>query len=1103
MNCIKSAQRILIMLTVLIIFGVGVLHAQTPSPQPSPSPQSTPVIPGQAGSVTLSSFLEELVNNFVAFKVAFIGTVEGTLGGYFSVLAWILAWLIAIGYFIQQAVRGEWDYSEIGQWTGRLVLCLLLLFACGDVNGDGKRGDLIRAFGWFGYELAYGQSPDEPNGNFINRTVDEQATKFNTNYQSFVENKLMVKINDKDMPVRYPGMQGVQTVAAVYTGMGASDEQKRQTMSQEFWIGLLFQILNFTRSIIAIIDFFLLALYSFGILVMILIAPFMIAPFVSREMAKRFTYPYLWTVFTICVVFPALSQAARYFAYLAGNFALGTSGNPNYTYDPATFTITANGDPTPMILVAVLCMLISILFLAMSVVLSYAVVQGKLVEAMTGLIANAFAGISSVGVGAVVSGMAMKMQTAGGKAEIDGAQAATNFRAGQTLESQRLSAENAKNVNALSAMGNYTSSMLNAEGTKQNSQISSLGNLMSGLTNTEATRVGAVNGAVSNYRHSLATMGTEEKQQEANNFADYLSKNNDAASKQIADEIRLHPEKLDLLAENYDNILKGIPLGGTIAGAFGMNKEGFNAWTRTEGVKTVGQYMFGDPETGKLASPMMNKLTGTAPVSILGDAEQQKVMNGSQPMVFQRTDGTQINALTGETIPQAVGGNGASIFQTGAPSLQPDAKSFMKSLSPKEQKTLQQNQRNLQDLMRREPEFLPTVQAYAAQHNINPNNLLNLMAIESSFKKTASNPDGYIGLGQVGRPERQSMGWSGNDSTDLARLSNMSSTQQLNSLVFPFMDKKLGKNLNGASMATMYAAWGSGHATGNPNAVHMVDGGKRSGAYNKNPSWDVNKDGKVQEWEFGLSPLKKLGAGIMFDAGGKRGQIRMPQPSSGIVGSMPTRAGQVSPAGVSYSSNSAAVNAVSNAGSAGNTVQPYSLSEGIKKINSQPSAPNQRVAAKQIAIDAEAQNSLFNNKANLDNRNQITQQSFAEKRVNEQNFTNEQIQNANQVAGIQQQAAYQQYGAQVEASNTLFGYQSAGAGVNRDTSLSTGQMNYETSLKTAQMQYQSDTGAAEITKNAALEGMYQKNMGNLVQSIGGGIAHQISELFERASRGLN
>lgn len=1081
-------------MAILFLASTGL--AQTPVPAP------TPIIPTQIDGNTLSGFLENVVTNFVNFKTAFINTVEGTLGGYFGVLAYILAWIIAVFYFVQQFIRGEWDAAEIGRYSGRLVLCLLLLISCGDVDGDGKRGDIVRGFGYIGYHLAFGQTPDEPTGNFISRTVDEQSEKFNTNYQAFVENKLMVKINDRDMPVRYPGMQGVQTVAAVYIGQ-ASPEQKKETLTQEFWIGLLFQILNLCRSIIEIIDFFLLALFSFGILVMSIVSPFMMCVFVNRDLAKRFTYPFIWTVITVCVVFPVLSQGARYFAYLSGNLALGTSGNPNYSFDPTTFTIVANGDPTPMILVAVLCMLISILFLAMSVVLSYALVQGRLVEAMSGLIANAFAGISSVGVGALVSGYSTRLSAEGEKKMIEAAEDSTMTRAGYNLEAQKLSAENAKNVNDTMAQGNYASSMLNAEGQRDSSQISAMGSLLGGLYSTEATRVGTVNGAVTNFRHALAGMSTEEKQAYANNLADMLSKNNDAGSKKMADDLRLHPEKLDLLAENYENLLNGIPIIGSAAKTIGVNKDSINAWTRTgdpnssfdQAFKTTGQWMLGNPETGQMGVSLLNKATGTQPINIAG-SNAQEIYGNSQTPVFQRPDGTMINALSGETIPQAPNASlptSGRIFNPGSPSVQQSPDSFLSSLSSKERNTLDANFKALQRTNRQDPDFLPTIQRFSASHNLNPNDVLNLLALESGFQKTANNGLGYVGLGQVGQKERRSIGWSGDDATDIARLSRMSPSDQLDSLVFPFMEKKLGRKLDGADLSTMYAAWGSGHATGDPNAVHMVNGGYRNKAYDNNPAWDVNKDGKVQEWEFGVSPLKKLGAGILFDANNMSGQFRTPKARSSNIGA-------VTAAGTKYGNTSTQVSSASSL----NTPAPgfYNQGEAISKINNAGSTPNQKFLAKKLANESEYQNAIANNRVNYDNRNEITRQAFGEKRINEQNYTTEQIQNANQVSAIQQKGLYTSYDHQTQASNTLYGYQSKAAAVSRDTSLSTGQMNYNTSMKTAALQYQGERDAAQITKDAALEGLYKRNMANLVQSVGSSISHQISELFERASRGM-
>ncbi|HLM61137.1 MAG TPA: hypothetical protein VK308_10050, partial [Pyrinomonadaceae bacterium] len=236
------------LLSFLLILTVIQTAAQSPSP--------SPITPAPMDGVTLSGFLEEVVRNFVAFKTTFINTVEGTLGGYFAVLAYILAWVIAVYYFIQQFIQGDWDAAQIGRFTGSIVVCLLLLVFCGDLDNDGRRGDLVRMPAYIGYHLAFGEDRQEPTGSYINRLVNTERTKFNTNYQKFIENKLMVKINERDMPVIYPGMNGIQTVAAVSIGQGSADQEK-SILSQEFWVGLLFQVMNFCRSVIEIIDFFL------------------------------------------------------------------------------------------------------------------------------------------------------------------------------------------------------------------------------------------------------------------------------------------------------------------------------------------------------------------------------------------------------------------------------------------------------------------------------------------------------------------------------------------------------------------------------------------------------------------------------------------------------------------------------------------------------------------------------------------------------------------------------------------------------------------------------------------------------------------------------
>ena len=183
------------------------------------------------------------------------------------------------------------------------------------------------------------------------------------------------------------------------------------------------------------------------------------------------------------------------------------------------------------------------------------------------------------------------------------------------------------------------------------------------------------------------------------------------------------------------------------------------------------------------------------------------------------------------------------------------------------------NYSNLKSLTQADPNFIKTLVAGATQRGVNPDDMLNLMGIESSFNKSVVNKWGYGGLGQVGRDERKSLGLPVDDAAFKKMLDSNSASWQLSNVLFPFLDMKLKSNpgvkTDGISLAELYAMWGSGHATGDPDAVHMAKGGKRASAYANNPLWDVNKDGVVREGEFGQAAMASLGAGKFFSVNGQ------------------------------------------------------------------------------------------------------------------------------------------------------------------------------------------------------------------------------------------
>lgn len=186
------------------------------------------------------------------------------------------------------------------------------------------------------------------------------------------------------------------------------------------------------------------------------------------------------------------------------------------------------------------------------------------------------------------------------------------------------------------------------------------------------------------------------------------------------------------------------------------------------------------------------------------------------------------------------------------------------------------NYANLKALTQADPNFIKTLVAGATKRGMNPDDLLNLIGIESGFNKSVVNQFGYGGLGQVGRNERASMGLPRDDAAFKRLLESNTASWQLTNVIFRLMDQKIRENpgvmKDGVlSLAEAYSMWGPGSATGNPEHIHMTKDGKRATAYRNNPQWDVNKDGVVREKELGMSAFNSLGAGKFFSVNGQMG----------------------------------------------------------------------------------------------------------------------------------------------------------------------------------------------------------------------------------------
>src|SRR5262249_37676315 len=109
---------------------------------------------------------------------------------------------------------------------------------------------------------------------------------------------------------------------------------------------LLYDSLNLSRGVISFGDLFLTLLGGFLMMFMRLAAPVMIALAIDRSLAQRVTYPYVWGVVVLTLIWPIVVLIIKSIAYMGGNIAMGLGDGTEFnTFDEQTMQIIQKGDP--------------------------------------------------------------------------------------------------------------------------------------------------------------------------------------------------------------------------------------------------------------------------------------------------------------------------------------------------------------------------------------------------------------------------------------------------------------------------------------------------------------------------------------------------------------------------------------------------------------------------------------------------------------------------------------------------------------------------------------------------------------------------------------
>ncbi len=191
---------------------------------------------------------------------------------------------------------------------------------------------------------------------------------------------------------------------------------------------------------------------------------------------------------------------------------------------------------------------------------------------------------------------------------------------------------------------------------------------------------------------------------------------------------------------------------------------------------------------------------------------------------------------------------------------------------------------SLDKLVSREPDFLDKLKSGSQKRGINPDHMLNVMAVETSgtFNPAAKNPTSSAsGLIQFMASTAKELG------TTTAALRSMSATKQLD-YVFKYFDHYFkGKDLS--SQGALYSAVGTGKVGRGDESVVMRRGDR--GYAGNAPTWDRNGDGLIKQGEMALAAVAKLGAGVNFSVNGGV-PVRIVNAAESLIGGGFTRAKQ-------------------------------------------------------------------------------------------------------------------------------------------------------------------------------------------------------------------
>lgn len=357
----------------IAIFVFGVLLILAPSPTlaqtPTPSPLTPPSEAGQPSAQIQK--LMDLVRELIPYVRR---QIERPLLDKFSFIAMILASIILLFSFIRVIRENDGASTELYYWFGRAIICMSLFAVAPFI---------------ISYLYKAGRTLTIP----IEPMIEEKRTAFNDQYYAFVQGHFIIK-DQQNVFIQPAYLEpGEYGWVGVLTDQESGDGQINGLKAIESATDLtswsmpkLFFGLNAARAILQAGEIFLLLLSGFVMIGLRLAAPFIVAIAVDKKLSERIAYPFLWGTVVFTLIFPVVRDTLIFIAYTIGSFGLSLyDGAAPYTIDDRTAQIIKNNsyDPTLIIILTLVIMIINGLMLWLSPYLAYRTATGQIFEAVS------------------------------------------------------------------------------------------------------------------------------------------------------------------------------------------------------------------------------------------------------------------------------------------------------------------------------------------------------------------------------------------------------------------------------------------------------------------------------------------------------------------------------------------------------------------------------------------------------------------------------------------------------------------------------------------------------------------------------------------------